>query len=51
MHVVEITQDVKELGTQRQEVDEEQPMKKHENAITTGQPLLSHCSFEILTHT
>ena len=49
--VVEITQDVKELATQRQEVDDKTLIKKHEKAIPTGQALLSLCSFERIAYT
>jgi len=49
--VAEMTQDVKELGVQRQEVEGEKLMKKHEKVITTGQALLSPCLFRRMTYT
>jgi len=49
--VAEITQDVKQFRTQRQEVDNEKLMKKHEKAIITGEALLSLCSFGRIAYT
>jgi len=49
--VVETTQDVKGLATQRQEVDDKTLIKKHEKAIPTGQALLSLCSFGKIAYT
>jgi len=50
MQVAETTQDVDKVGTQRQEADEAMRMTRREKAITTGQALLSPCSFRRITH-
>ena len=49
--VAETTQDVKELATQRQEVDDKTLIMKHGKAIPTGQELLSLFSFGRMAYT
>jgi len=51
MQVAESTQDVNDLGTQFQEADEAMRTTRREMSITTGQALLSPCSFRRITHT
>ena len=49
--VAESTQDVNELGSQRQEVDEDKLMKRQKKPITTGQDLFSPRAFGGITYT
>jgi len=49
--IAKSTQGVTELRTQRQEVEEEKLMTRHEKAITTGQALLSLRAFWRIAYT